>query len=138
MLADFFNSLLLDLPIASNLCCRGNRWGNLDLWALHGRELIGSLACGDSLIVRLLEILLGALKGVGCLIQRALATRIRLTRVVSGRLSRHWASAVLHRVTFMLGEKRWIRRGHRQRKEDAGDGRNSADYELHTPTPLNK
>jgi len=37
----------------------------------------------------------------------------------------------------MFGEERWIRRGHRQRKQDAGDGRNSADYELHTPTPLN-
>jgi len=134
----FSAPLLLDLPIAGDLRRRGHRRGDLDLRPLHSRELIRSLACGNPLIVRLHEILLGAFKGVGRLIQRTFATRIRLTRIVGGRLARHRASAVLHRVAFMLGEKRWIRRGHRQRKEDTGDGRNSANYEFHTPTPLNK
>ncbi|TKS59294.1 MAG: hypothetical protein EWM72_02306 [Nitrospira sp.] len=37
----------------------------------------------------------------------------------------------------MLGKERWIGRGHRERKQDTGDCRNSADYKLHTPSPLN-
>jgi hypothetical protein len=65
-----------------------------------------------------------------------LTTCIGLAWVIGGWLARYGASAVLHRVAFMLGEEGWIRRGHRQREEEAGDSRNSADYEFHTPTPL--
>ena len=72
----FSVSLLLDLPITGDLCCGSYWWGDLDLRPLHSRELIRSLACGNPLIVRLHKILLGALKGVGRLIQRTFTTRI--------------------------------------------------------------
>jgi hypothetical protein len=52
-LADFFSILLLDLPIAGDLRGRCHWRGDLDLWPLHGRELIRSLACGNPRIVRL-------------------------------------------------------------------------------------
>ena len=49
---------LIDLPVAADLCGGGDGRSDLDLWSLHGRELIRSLTCGDPLIVRLRKILL--------------------------------------------------------------------------------
>src|SRR5205823_10063995 len=61
----FQKKRLLDLSITGDLCGGGHWRGDFNLWPLHGRKLIGSLACGNPRIVRLHQVLLGILHGVG-------------------------------------------------------------------------
>ena len=114
---DSLRTWLLDLPIACDLRGGSHRRGNLDLWPLHGRELIRALALGNPRIVCLYEILLDMfIVERGGLLQRGLPACIRLARIIGGRLPGYGASTVLHRIAFMLGEQRWIGRGHRQQE----------------------